>query len=147
VVHGIPRTKKTSNVVATVKGRHIVLPSAEWREWVRTADIRIDGWAFVVHKKAAPRLVPPGGAQEGTAAERLWSPLALPLNCAAVFYLGNRQHGDTVGYLQGLADLLEERGVIQNDRFLHTWDGARLVHDGSTPRVECSLEPINLVLE
>lgn len=141
LVHGIPRTKKTSNVVTTVKGRHIVLPSAEWRAWVKEARILVDGLTLVSVKKSIPRLV---GADSGTG---LWAPLAMPLNCGAVFYLGNRQHGDTVGYLQGLADLLEEREVIANDRFLATWNGSRLVHDGSTPRVECTLEPVPLTLE
>ena len=139
VVSGSPRTKKTSNVVTTVKGRHIVLPSQDWREWCRDAEIKIDGCAFMRHRGGAPRLIdgePP----------TIWKALELPLNCAAVFYLGNRQHGDTVGYMQGLADLLQERQVVENDRFLATWDGSRLVHDGSTPRVELTLEPLPLVL-
>jgi hypothetical protein len=78
---------------------------------------------------------------------KLWSPLTYPMNCAAVIYLGSRQHGDALGYLQGLADLLEARQVIANDRFIATWDGSRLVHDGSTPRVELTLEPVPLTLE
>jgi hypothetical protein len=141
IVHGIPRTKKTSNVVTTVKGRHIVLPAKDWRDWTRDAQITIDGMAFVSVKKSVPRLVRDDGEP------RLWTPLAVPLNCAAVFYLGNRQHGDTVGYLQGLGDLLQEREVIANDRFIATWDGSRLVHDGSMPRVELALEAVPLVLE
>jgi hypothetical protein len=143
VVHGIPRTKKTSNVVTTVKGRHIVLPSKDWRDWVRDAEITIRGIPFVKHKGGLPRLVHRHQVPE----VELWTPLAVPLNCAATFYLGNRQHGDTVGYMQGLADLLEERQVIENDRLLATWDGSRLVHDGSTPRVELTLEPVPLTLE
>jgi hypothetical protein len=145
-VYGIPRTKKTSNqgvVVRTKTGkqRAVMFPAAEWRAWVKEARITIDEEPFVSVKNSVPRLVhSPDGAS-------LWTPLAYPLNCCATFYLGARQHGDTVGYMQGLADLLEQRQVIENDRYLATWDGTRLVHDGSAPRVELTLTPVSFTLE
>jgi len=146
-VSGIPRTKKTSNQGVVIPGkagkkpRAIMFPAAEWREWVKVAHIFINGVTLVAVKKSTPRLVPLASEPQ------LWTSLEVPMNCAATFYLGNRQHGDLLGYLQGLADLLAERQVIANDRYLARFDACRLVHDGSTPRVELLLSPLPLELE
>lgn len=147
LIHGIPRTKKTSGqgvvLPPKIKGgkyRAVMFPAADWRIWVKEARIMIDGLSFVNVKKSIPRLVPLAGEP------RLWTPLSVPMNCAAVFYLGNRQHGDTLGYLQGLADLLQEREVVANDRHIITWDGSRVVHNGTTPRVEVTLTDLPLEL-
>lgn len=50
--------------------------------------------------------------------------------------------GDLVGYLQGLADLLEKRGVVANDKWIQSWDGSRLAKDKANPRVELTLTPL-----
>lgn len=155
VIEGVPRTKKTSNqgVVIPVKKdgrpvfgkdgkpkmRAMMFPAEEWREWVKDARIRYEAGLITFYQKRA-LLVMDGATTE-------WVPLGAPLNCRALVYLGNRQHGDTLGYLQGLADLLEARRVVENDRFLVTWDGSRCVHDGSVPRVDVTLEPAALTLD
>ena len=61
-----------------------------------------------------------------------------PHNCRALFYR-DAARGDAVGYYQGLADLLEKRGVISNDKWLVSWDGSRLEIDKENPRVEVTL--------
>lgn len=110
-VLGAPRTKKTSNVLARAGARRVVLPSAAWRKWAKSAVVLI--WS-------------PG------------CPVTVPVNCAAVFYR-DADRGDAVGYYQGLADLLEARGVVANDRLLVSWDGSRLAVDRARPRVEIVL--------
>jgi hypothetical protein len=52
------------------------------------------------------------------------------------------ERGDAVGYYQGLADLLEKRGVVANDRLIMSWDGSRLLKDSANPRVELTLEEV-----
>ena len=76
----------------------------------------------------------------------LTTQLGLPLperryNCAAVFYVDN-DAADTVGLMQGLADALENAGVLTNDRQIATWDGTRQELARLNPRVELTLTPI-----
>lgn len=113
VVYGAPRTKKTHNRVVT-KGGVRVLPSRAWSEWVKTAQIAVR------HQPSLP---------------------ARPYNCRALFYR-DAKRGDAVGYYQGLADLLEKRGVIPDDKWLVAWDGSRLEVDRDNPRVEITLTPL-----
>lgn len=120
-VLGMPRTKKTSDELGWVRGRIRKFPAKAWREWAEHALLR---WS-----SPAPR-----------------RPLAQRLNCRALFFLAPRQHGDAAGYYQGLADLLEKRGVVENDRLLVSWDGSRLIHDRSEPRIEVELTPVSLSL-
>jgi hypothetical protein len=47
-----------------------------------------------------------------------------------------------VGYYQGLADLLESRGILANDKHIVSWDGSRLLKDAARPRVELILTPV-----
>jgi Holliday junction resolvase RusA-like endonuclease len=61
------------------------------------------------------------------------------VRCAAVFYR-DADRGDAVGYYQGLADLLEKRGVLANDKQIADWNGSELRKDAQRPRVELTLE-------
>jgi hypothetical protein len=117
-IYGAPRTKKTHNVLATAgrpggRGRRIVLPSKAWERWVK--DARFD-WQYGAVGAFAPIAV------------------SVPVNCSALFFC-DAARGDAVGYYQGLADLLEKRGVVTNDKLIVTWDGSRLLKDTTTPRV------------
>lgn len=122
VILGAPRTKKTSNVLATAGGRHVVLPSKAWRDWVKRADIQ---WPDV-------------GQHEAWFAN---GPILCEVNCCALFYR-EALRGDAAGYYQGLADLLESRGIVENDKQIVSWDGSRLLKDPVRPRVELQLQPL-----
>ena len=65
-------------------------------------------------------------------------PIARPVNCAALFYR-DALRGDAVGFYQGLADVLEKAGIVENDKFIVSWDGSRLRKDAARPRVELVL--------
>lgn len=115
-VYGAPRTKKTSNVLVLNQRpgqRPLILPSRAWRDWVKAARVEWDGL---------------GGE----------APVTGLMNCRALFYR-ERRDGDSHGYYQGLADLLEKRRIILNDRQLVQWDGSRLLKDAENPRVEIVL--------
>lgn len=135
VVDGPPRTKKTSNILATAGRRRIVLPSKAWTKWTRGARVM-----FNVMFNYAGADAP------------LWTPIALmqpvrsKVNCRALFYR-EADRGDAVGYYQGLADLLEKRTVIVNDRQIVSWDGSRLLKDAARPRVELWLEAVEAAVE
>lgn len=149
-VHGVPRTKKTSNEIhLTVHKKHVrgwvqglagkvaigatpgelmravlmkvkVQPSKLWRQWAKNAPmtVQLDGF-------------------NGEPAY----PIEAELHCCAVFYR-ERAIGDLTGYMQGLADLLEQRQIVKNDRQLVCWDGSRMDKDKERPRVELTLTEV-----
>jgi len=114
-VFGIPRTKKTHNVLARAGSRLVILPNKKWTEWVERA--------YMVWPRGRTDL------QD------------VPYNICALFYR-DANRGDAVGYYQGLADLLEKRGIISNDKWLVSWDGSRLLKDKGNPRVEITLTAV-----
>ena len=119
-ISGPPRTKKTSNVMALAGGRRIVLPSAAWRKWVKSAEITTN--------------------HEAIGALYANGPILCPVSCRALFYRDARR-GDLVGFMQGLADLLEQRQILENDRLIESWVGTRLLLDRARPRVEVVIAP------
>lgn len=71
--------------------------------------------------------------------------LRLPLpsidyNCAAHFYR-EREDADTDNLISGLADALQDAGVLADDFHLRTWDGTDRFLDVTRPRVELTLTP------
>ena len=114
MIAGPPRTKKNSSRILRFGRFSKVVPSAAYLAW---------------RDAAVPQL------------QRQWgvrSPLARPLNCAALF-LRDRLSGDAVGVYQGLADALEEARVVDDDKWVVAWDGSRLGKDAAAPRVELVL--------
>lgn len=114
-IYGAPRTKKNHGFVAKVGGRRLHMPSKAWQIWMKTAEIVYAG---------------------GVA-----GPITTPVNCCAIFYR-HALVGDAVGYYQGLADLLEKRDVVADDRFIISWDGSELRKDKDNPRVDVELTPV-----
>lgn len=112
-VVGAPRTKKNS--IRVVGGR--VLPSEAWTRWCRDALFQFAG-AYMMHP---PRWK--GGAA----------------NVCALFYVDADRKVDAVNLYQGLADLLEKRGCVEDDVVFASWDGSRVVVDRANPRVEVTL--------
>jgi len=116
-VFGAPRTKKNSNRLVKAGKMRRILPSKAWTQWVETARTVRDGHWMV----AVPETT---------------------YNIRAIFYR-DALRGDAVGYYQGLADLLEKRGILSDDKWLVSWDGSRLAIDRENPRVEITLEPVD----
>jgi hypothetical protein len=119
VIPGAPMTKKNHSRIVTVWGRPKILPSAPWMAWCAHA-------AFDLAEVVRTRPV-------GT----FPIPKTVRLNCRALFYR-NATRGDAVGYYQGLADLLEKCGILEDDVSIAAWDGSRLRKDAKHPRTEVS---------
>jgi hypothetical protein len=52
------------------------------------------------------------------------------------------EQADLVGLLQGLADALENAGVVSNDRWFRAFDGSRMIAGDPRPRVELEIRPL-----
>lgn len=125
---GSPRTKKTSQRVVRIpakkgtqgKGFTKVLPSKAFCEWQD---------ASVPAIKAAMR-------RAGRA-----TIIGVEVNCRALIYR-DAKRGDACGFYQGIADLLQEAEVVENDALIVSWDGSRMLVDRENPRVELTLEEV-----
>ena len=115
-VVGAPRTKKTHNRIIRNKGRIMVLPSKEWTWWCENAQFKME-----------------------------WDPRVYPIeslvSIEALFYR-QADVGDASGYYQGLADLLEKRKILKNDKQIKHWDGTRMLKDKDSPRVEVTIHEL-----
>ena len=129
IVPGAPRTKKNRGKIWKRGSRTVIRPAEPWLRWrdaVAGEGVLVNGKR---HWGVSPTLLPTGD----------W-------NAAAHFYR-DRAAGDAVGYYQGVADVLEELGVVANDRQLVSWDGSRLFVDRANPRVELTLTPATMGLQ
>lgn len=142
---GAPRTKKNHGVL--IHGRSQLIPSASYRDWEKKAQIVVldpvgsqkTVWAFNWKKGSQKRPNP-------LPKPKTFVPVGIPLNCHATFYR-ERETGDAVGYYQALADLLEARGILDNDRQIVAWDGTRLRKDPDSPSVVVVLTEMAYALD
>lgn len=114
VLPGAPRTKKNSSRVLRMGTRNKIVPSAQWLAW------RDACHTFVVRH------------------QQLWLRITRPVNCAALFYR-DANRGDSHGYYNGLADVLQEAQIVVDDVMITQWDGSRLLRDTSNPRTVVTL--------
>lgn len=72
-------------------------------------------------KHSMPEILKQWGEREpiGGAHERL--------DITAIYYAGPGVEPDLDGACVGCGDLLAKAGVIYNDRFIHSWDGSRVI--------------------
>lgn len=60
-----------------------------------------------------------------------------PYTLAATFYVDRwGERADLIGLLQGLADALENAGVVSDDHWFRSFDGSRAIAGDPSPRVE-----------
>ena len=137
-VLGSPRTKKTSLRLVHIpkkgggRGFTKILPSEAYEDWFNEALLQAAG---------IPREIANAGVS---------LPIAGPVALAAVFYR-KQASGDLLGFLQSLADWLQEprqkngrttrngAGIIKDDVQVVNWDGSRLKKDALQPRIEVAL--------
>lgn len=114
---GPPVTKSNHQKIIQVRGRPMVIQSAPYRKWEKSA------------LEQLARLLPLAPAT------------AAPVSLKAIFYR-ERRTGDLGNYLKALCDVIERAGLIENDRLIHSFDGSRLAWDKTNPRVEFEVMPM-----
>ena len=117
-----PRTKKNSQRIVLVKGRPIVMPSAEYKRY----------------EKACAPFMP-----------KLKEPIADPVNVKCLYYMPTRRRVDLTNLLEATADLLVTYGVLADDNrnVMYAVDGSRVFYDKERPRCEIEIEPITEEIE
>lgn len=107
VIPGTPRSKKNSQRVV-LRGKHpVILPSKAWCEWVEAT-------RSLLH-------------------DVRWA--GQHCNVNAQFYMDTRRTIDACNLYNGLADLLQAHGVVDDDKLFVSWDGSRICYDKDCPRV------------
>lgn len=120
VILGKPRTKKTSNRILRFGKFNKIVPSKQYLAWR-------DAVVPQLQRQHAGR-----------------APIAYPINVRAIVYR-DALRGDLIGFLQGIADAMQEAEVLLNDAFVCGWDGSRLAKDSKRPRVELWIEKLSIV--
>ena len=111
-------TKKNHSNVIMIKGRPIVLPSKQYREFEKEV-IKLTEIHF--------------GNLE---------PIDYPINLKAIFYRDKNYRSDLVGYEQALCDALVKSGLLLDDNhnIVKSMDGSRVETDKDYPRIEITIE-------
>lgn len=117
-----PRTKKNSQRIVMVKGRPMVLPSKEYKEY----------------EKACAPFIP-----------RLKVPISEAVNVKCIYYMPTRRRVDLTNLLEATADLLVTYGVLADDNrnVMYAVDGSRVFYDKERPRCEIEIIPMNEEIE
>jgi Holliday junction resolvase RusA-like endonuclease len=98
---GKPASKKNSLKLVRVRGRVIPIQGDAYAKW---------------RSIALPQLRIVWGRRK---------PIESPVHISAVFYRDRRC--DLVNLIQSIGDLLQEAGIVKNDRLIASWDGSRIV--------------------
>ena len=72
-----------------------------------------------------------------------WAPtITENVHVCALYYPPDRKWElDTLAVYEGVGDLLQDAGIIANDRQIKSWDGSRIMEpDKTDPRVEITIE-------
>lgn len=116
VIHGQPRTKKNSSRIVKRGNITKLLPSD----------------AFIRYEKAALLQLAHVGAVQG------------PISVCCRYYLQDRRSWpDLVGLLQATSDILQDAGIIEDDKYIVNYDGSEIVGlDKDNPRVVIAIHQI-----
>ena len=109
------RTKKNhGQIIHTKSGRHIMLPSPQYKEF---------------EKQVVEYITNHFGNMQ---------PIDFPINLKCVFYKDADRKSDLVGYMQAIQDALVKAGFIEDDNhtIVKSTDGSEVLLDRKNPRIE-----------
>jgi hypothetical protein len=153
---GQPRTKKTSQ-------RIVHLTKMAWNEKARRMEKRtfpqiLPSEEYEAWFKGAMTFAPAIRAAVERSGVRL--PITGYVAISAQFYRPTNTTGDLLGYEQALADWLQVpkvskkgkkirdgAGIIEDDRFVSSWDGSRLKVCRERPRIEVTITAVESLFD
>ena len=115
VLTGSPITKKNSQRIITVKGRAMIIPSKQYKDY---------------EKQCLRQLI------------EKQDPIYWPCNIKCIYYMPTRRRVDLVNLIEATMDILVAAGVLMDDncRIAASHDGSRVFYDKRNPRVEIEIE-------
>jgi Holliday junction resolvase RusA-like endonuclease len=121
VIKGRPITKKNHSHIRKAKnGRRFVAPSEYYERYEELALWQIKG---VAKKK-----------------------IDIPCNVKCLYYMPTHGRVDLVNLLEATCDILVKAGVLADDnaKVVVSHDGSRVLVDKENPRVEITIEPVEV---
>lgn len=111
-----PKTKKNSQQIITVNGRHIIVPSSAYKKY----------------EKQAIQYMP------------TIEPIKNPVNVKCVYYMQTRRRVDLVNLIECTMDVLVKGGVLEDDnsQIAVSHDGSRVYYDKENPRTEIEITEV-----
>jgi Holliday junction resolvase RusA-like endonuclease len=108
-----PITKKNSQQIITCKGRPMIIPSKQYKEYEKNCKI------FLPHG----------------------DPIDKPVNVKALYYMPTRRRVDLTNLESALMDVLVHHGVLADDNsnIVVSTDGSRVLYDKENPRTEVEI--------
>lgn len=115
-----PKTKKNSQQIIKVKGRPIIIPSKQYRDYEKEAISYIE----------APE-----------------KPIDYGVNVKCIFYMRTKRKVDLSNLISAISDILVRAGVLADDNseIIVGYDGSRVYYDKENPRTEVEIEKIRLL--
>ena len=113
-----PVTKKTHQQIIQCKGRPLVIPSKQYKQYEKDCRFFIEQIPFSTYD--------------------------VPVNVKCVYYMPTKRRVDLVNLQEATLDVLVKYGVILDDNvnIVASMDGSRVFYDKENPRTEIDIEPI-----
>ncbi len=114
-----PKTKKNHSQIIQVKGRPLVSPSKEYKQYEKDCAFFIDAVPFTTYD--------------------------CPVNVKCVYYMRTKRRVDLVNLQEATLDVLVKYGVILDDNcnIVASMDGSCVKYDKENPRTEIDIELID----
>lgn len=115
-----PITKKNSQQIITVRGRNILIPSKQYREFEKEC------LPYLNHVKASTGII------------------NYPVNVQTIFYVEKRLKYDLSNLHEAIDDAMVKSGLLLDDNrdIIAAHDGSRVYHDKFNPRIEITITPM-----
>lgn len=116
-----PATKKNSGQIIQVKGRNILIPSKQYKQFEK------DCLPYLNRVKNAAGII------------------NFPVNVQCVFFTETKRKIDLPNLLNAIDDAMVKSGLIVDDNrdIIAAHDGSRVFHDKFTPRIEIIITKMN----
>lgn len=109
-----PITKKNSQRIIQCKGRPMIIPSKQYKDYEKSCEKLKLG---------------------------LTEPIDYPCNVKCIYYMPTRRRVDLTNLLEATSDILVHCGVIKDDncRIIQAHDGSRVSYSKENPRTEIEI--------
>ena len=112
-----PRTKKNHSQIIMIKGRPILLPSKQYKQY----------------EKDCKEFIP-----------KINTPIDYPVNVKCIYYMPTKRKVDLNNLLEATTDMLVHYQVLEDDnsKIVYSHDGSYVDYDKEKPRTEITITRI-----